>query len=155
MISPEILIRYPFFGGLDDTHTKAIASIAQEDQLPNGVTIFYEGKPAKSLYFLVDGCVVLYYVGAGTILEKFQGGIPVGEINPGEPFGISAVIEPYILTSTARTAKPSRVVAIEAEPLRNLFKQDQRLAYLMMHKAAKAALERLNTARIQLAAAWA
>lgn len=155
MISPEILYRYPFFGGLDDAHIKAIASIAQEEFLASGVTIFHEGQRAESLYFLVHGCVVLYYTGGGTILEKIPEGIPVGDINPGEPFSISALIEPYVLTSTARATKPCRVIKIGAEALKTIFKKDPQLAYILTLKAAKAAVERLYTTRMQLAAAWA
>jgi CRP/FNR family cyclic AMP-dependent transcriptional regulator len=154
MISPEILYRYPFFGGLDDAQVKAIASIAQEEFLAIGATIFHEGQRAESLFFLVDGCVVLYYMGGGTILEKIQEGIPVDDINPGEPFGISALIEPYILTSTARATKPCRVIKIDAVALKTLFKNDQQLAYILTLKAAKAAVERLYSTRMQLAAAW-
>ena len=36
MISPELLYRYPFFGGLDNSQVKAIAMIAQEIFLDNG-----------------------------------------------------------------------------------------------------------------------
>ena len=155
MISPEILYRYPFFGGLDDAQIRAIALIAQEETLATGVTIFHEGQRAESLYFLVDGGVALYYMGGGTILEKYKDGIPVDDINPGEPFGISALIEPYILTSTARSTKPCRVIRFEAEALKTLFMLDQQLAYKLALKAAKAAVERLSTTRMHLAAAWA
>jgi len=155
MISPEILYRYPFFGGLDDAQLKAIAMIAQEEFLASGVTIFQEGQPAESFYFLEEGCVSLYYMGAGTTLEKYQEGIPVGEINPGEPFSVSAIIEPHVLTSTARVSKPSRVIKIEAEALQTLMEKDQRLAFILTHQAAKAVIERLHATRVQLAAAWA
>jgi CRP/FNR family cyclic AMP-dependent transcriptional regulator len=155
MISPELLYRYPFFGGLDNSQVKAIAMIAQQILLENGETIFHEGQPAEWLYFLEDGCVSLYYMGTGTTIEKQREGIHVGDINPGEPFSISALIEPYILTATARATKPCRVIKIEAEALKTLFKQDQGLAYILTLKAAKAVVDRLNTTRVQLAAAWA
>lgn len=155
MISPELLNRYSFFGGLENGHLKALAMIAQEEQLAGDVTIFQEGEPAETLYFLEEGSVVLYYTGSETDIERFRDGIPVGEINPGEPFSISALIEPHLLTSTARTSKPSRVIKFEAKALQNLFKNNRRLAYLLTHQAAQAVIERLLSTRIQLAAAWA
>ncbi len=153
MISTELLRHYPFFGYLDDLRLKSIAMIAEEVALANGETLFYEGKPADALYFLEEGCVDLYYTVSESPSLGFQEGIPVGEINPGEAFSISALIEPYILTSTARVSKPSRVIKIDAKALLDLFKTDKRLAYLMTHQAAKAVIERLQTTRIQLAAA--
>lgn len=154
MISPEILYRYPFFGGLDDTQVKALAMIADVETLASGVTLFNEGERAKTLYFLLEGCVVLYYMGNGTTIDKFKEGIPVGEINPGEPFSISALIEPNVLTSTARISKPSRVVKFDAESLHYLMQKDQRLAYILTRQAAAAMIERLQATRVQLAAAW-
>ena len=155
MISPELLHRYSFFGGLENGHLKSLAIIAQEELLPSDMTICQEGQRAETLYFLEEGSVVLYYTGSETDIENFKDGIPVGEINPGEPFSVSALIEPHILTSTARTSKPSRVIKFEAKALHKLYKNDRRLAYILTHQAAKAVIERLLSTRIQLAAAWA
>ena len=76
-------------------------------------------------------------------------------IYPGEPFGISSLIEPHIFTSTAFASQPSRVITIEADRLRELFQKDKRLAYILTNSAAKAAIERLHATLIQLTAAWA
>jgi CRP-like cAMP-binding protein len=154
MISPEILYRYPFFGGLDDAQIKALAMIANVETFASGVTLFNEGERAKTLYFLLEGCVVLYYMGNGTTLDRFKEGIPVGEINPGEPFSISTLIEPNVLTSTARISKPSRVIQFDAESLHYLMQKDQRLAYILTRQAAAAMIERLQATRVQLAASW-
>lgn len=155
MISPEKLRQYPFFGSLDDDQLREIAMLAEEEIYETGEVIFHEGEVATALFFLLDGYVDLYYtIGEGkhTSLEK---GIPVGEINPGEPFGISALIEPYLLTATARTSRLSRVLRLDADQLRRLFAKDRRMAYQLTHQAAKSAIERLHATRIQLAAAWA
>lgn len=155
MISTELLRRYPFFGLLNESQLIRIAMIAEEESFENGAVIFHEGDPANDLYFLVDGGIDLYFTVAGIKDAAYEKGIPVGEINPGEPFGISALIEPHIFTSTARFSSASRVIKMDAASLRNLFEDDHKLAYLFIHQAAKAAVERLYASRIQLAAAWA
>jgi CRP-like cAMP-binding protein len=155
MISPELLRNYPFFRSLDDAQLRAIAIITKEETVDTGVTLFHEGEPAQALYFLKDGCVDLYYQISEAAPSDLRKGISVGEINPGEPFSISALIEPYILSATARVSKPSHIIKIEAEALRDLFAKDQKLAYLLTYQAAKAVIERLHTTRIQLAAVWA
>lgn len=154
MISPELLRRYPFFGPLNDAQLKAIAMIADEVTIEEGVTLFKEKEPAEAMYFLKEGTIDLFY----TVEEEppeFRKEFPVGEINPGEPFGISSVIDPYILTSTARTARSSQLVKIAASPLRALCEVDNELALIFMRQVAKVALERLGATRVQLAAAWA
>jgi CRP-like cAMP-binding protein len=155
MISPEILRKYPFFGLLDDRQLKEIAMLAEEIIYESGETIFHEGGPAAALYFLLDGCVDLFFTLGDKKSSSPLNGIPVGEINPGEPFSISALIEPHVLTATASTSVKSRVLRFDAQKLSSLFKQDRKLAYSLTYQAARAAMERLHASRIQLAAAWA
>ena len=155
MISPESLRRYPFFGGLTQSQLASIAMIATQETYPAGVTLFQKGLSADTLYFLEEGSIDLYYPAQGKNPSSSPDGILVSEVNPGEPFSISALIEPYVLTSTARAAKTSRVIQIEAKSLRALFKADKRMGYLLTQQATKAAIERLDATRVQLAAAWA
>lgn len=154
MISPELLRQYPFFRSLSDAELREISMIAQEEIISSGVTLFQKGAPADALYFLQEGRVELYYAtpGAASNVEK---GILVGEINIGEPFSISALIEPHVLSSTAYIARTSRIIKIDALALRALFEKNRHMAYLLTYQATKAAIERLYATRIQLAAAWA
>lgn len=155
MISPEVLRRNPFFGKLTDNQLSELAMIAEKVEFAAGEVVFNEGDPANALFFLLDGCIDLYFTIAGIKPEALEKGLPVGEINPGEPFGISALIEPYIFTSTACAARSSQAIRFGGMPLRELMKTDRRLAYYLYQSAAKAALERLHATRVQLAAAWA
>ncbi len=153
MISPEQLRFFPFFGGLNDSQLRAIAMIAQEKTFQLGETIFHQNQAAESLYFLVEGSVDLFYHVQKSQAESDEEKILVGEIDPGEPFSISSLIEPYLLTASAFVAKPSRVIKIQADSLRDLFKTDSRMAYLMTYEVAKALMNRLDSTRILLAAA--
>ncbi len=155
MISPERLRSYRFFAGLTHEQLVAISMIAMEETYEPGVILFEKGLPAEKLYFLVEGCVDLYYTTNGHRTASFPYGIPVGEVCPGEAFSISALIEPYKLSSTARVGSPSRVIQIDAKALRVIFKKDKRMAYLLTRQAAQAVRARLDATRVQLAAAWA
>jgi CRP/FNR family transcriptional regulator, cyclic AMP receptor protein len=150
MISPELVRRYPFFCCLDEAQQKAVAMISEEVNCDKGKTLFEEGQPVHSLHLLLEGSVDLYYTGSGDHHQFL-----VGEINPGEPFGISALIEPYAFTATARIAAPSRVLKIEAAALRALCEVDCKMGYALMRQVAKIAEERLHYTRLQLAAAHA
>ena len=155
MISIELLRRYPFFGRLGYEQLKALAMIAEEIKLENGQVVIEEGKPADALYFLVEGSVVLYHPIGSPQTEGGTSEVPVCEINPGEPFSISALIEPHVLTSTARSSGVSRVIRLMVEDLKTTFAQDARLECLMIRCVAEAAMGRLNSTRVQLAAAYA
>ena len=154
MISPELLRRYPFFGFLNDLQLKAIAMIAEEEAVGQGTVVVREGDPADSLFFLMNGGLDLFY----SISEEFKPGTAkeffIEEINPGEIFGISALIEPHVLTASARASADSHLIRIREDGLAALFIEDNDLGCKFMHQIAKTAMERLNATRVQLAAAW-
>lgn len=151
MVSPELLRRYPFFCCLDDAQLKALAMIGEESAFEQGAILFEEGEPARHLWLLMDGSVDLYYQ-AGA-----NGGaaLLVGQINPGEPFAISALIEPYRLTSSARAGEDCHALRFDSSALRALCEVDCKLGYSLMRQLATSAIERLNFTRVELAAARA
>jgi CRP-like cAMP-binding protein len=75
----------------------------------------------------------------------------VGHVRQEEIVGISALVEPYHLTATARVAEASRLIKIDAPTLRQLCRDDPHLGYRLMSAMAKTALERLHSTRQQLA----
>jgi len=155
MISPELLRRYSFFSLLSEQDLFAIAMIAEEVTADTGTTLFEECQPASTLYLLLDGSIDLYYKSEEEYHPKTKKEFLVGEVNPGEIFSISSMLEPYVLNASARTAKPSRFIKIDAVALRQLSQENLQLGYAMMHQIAKALMERLAYTRVQLAAAWA
>jgi len=149
MISPEVLRRYPFFCCLNEDQQKAIAMVTEEIHADAGTVLFMEGQPVEALYLLVEGNVDLYYAASGDPKDQFI----VGEVNVGEAFSISALIEPFTLTATARVASPSRILKVKAPALRALCEIDCKMGYALMRQVASIALERLHYARVELAAA--
>ncbi len=155
MISVELLRRYPFFGKLDYEQLKTLAMIAEEIELKDGQVVIEEGKTADALFFLVEGSVALYHPVGSPHTEGGKEEVVVCEINPGEPFSISALIEPHVLTSTGRSTGVSRVIRLKVEDLKVAFAQNARLECMMVRLVAEAAMGRLNSTRVQLAAAYA
>ncbi len=155
MISPELLRRYPFFAGLTNGHLNAIAMLAEEVIFEADETIFETAHPAGSLWFLLEGCVDLHYIVVDQINTELRKDFFITEINPGEPFGISALIEPYHYTSTVLAACASRVLKFDANGLRALCTVDPKIDAALMRQLAAAAMSRLYDTRVQLAAARA
>ncbi|HZY45302.1 MAG TPA: cyclic nucleotide-binding domain-containing protein [Anaerolineae bacterium] len=155
MISPELLRRYPFFGGLTIEHLKAMAMLAEEVVFEAGETIFETAQPAESLWFLLEGCVDLHYIVVDELDPKLRKDFFISEINPGEPFGISALIEPHRYTGTVRSTCVSRVLKFNAGGLRALCAVDPKIDAALMRQLAAAAMSRLYDTRVQLAAARA
>ena len=155
MISPEILRRYPFFGALSDAQIKALAMIGEEESIGKGIIVCEEGKPSKALYLLLEGAVSLYYKSEEEFHPVARKEFLVGEIDAGEIFVISALVEPYLNTATVKTERDCRVVKFGVSELNQLIEKDPKLYCKLMKEIAKLAMERLAFARVQLAAAWA
>ena len=152
MISPERLRRYPLFESLNDEQLKAIAMISEERSFPKEAIVHQENIPANKLYILVDGDVDLLYSGGG---EGAIADAPVGSIAPGDVFGVSSLLEPYRYIDTAKCAKATKLIEIDAAALRALSEVDHDLGYTLTRHVLQAALERLKYTQIELAAARA
>lgn len=155
MISPELLHRFSFFSFMDEKELRAVTRIAQELQLKSGDVLCEANTPADALYFLTKGHLPYYMVVKTEHIPDYKQEYYVGDINPEEIFGISALIEPYQFTATLRADKPCRVIKIDASALRALCEVDAHLSVGLMKAVAKAAMERLQMARIQLVAEMA
>ncbi len=155
MVSPELLRRYPFFGVLTNSHLNAMAMLAEEVIYEKDETIFESNQPADNLFFLLEGNVELHYVIVDEFNPQLRKDLFVTEINSGEPFGISALIDPYLYTGTMRTTGLSRVLRFDANGLRALCAIDPKIDAALMRQIAATAMSRLEDTRTQLVAARA
>ncbi len=152
MIPVELLQRFPFFSFMNEKEMKAIAMIANEIQLQPGDILFEANTPADAFFFLVNGNLPYYIVATSEHIPDYHQEYFVGYINPEEIFGISALVEPFYYTTTLRAEKPCQVIKIKANALRALCEVDQPLYLGLMKAVARAAMDRLNMTRVQLAA---
>ncbi|MCP4357028.1 MAG: Crp/Fnr family transcriptional regulator [Chloroflexi bacterium] len=155
MVSTELLRRYPFFGFMTPEQLREVAMISEEVTLPPKSILFTIDEVAAALYFLQTGSIDLHYVVVDEQLPQLRKDFLIGHINPGEMLGISALIEPHKLTTTAVTTTPSVLLKIDAASLQQLCEKDHDLAYGLQKQVAKTTMERLHDTRILLAAATA
>lgn len=155
MVSPEFLRFYPFFSFLSHEQLRRMAMITEEIEVPSGEVIFHSGEEADALYLLVDGAIDLHYVVVDELSGHERRDYLVGTVNPGEVIGISAVVEPYRLTSTAVAAADSRLLRIDGAALLDLSEEQPDLGYGLQRMVARVGLERLHATQILLAAATA
>jgi CRP-like cAMP-binding protein len=152
MVSIETLRRYQFFNHLTQDQLKAIGMIAEIESYPKGAIVARENASATNLYLLLEGDIDLIYSGGG------EGAIVnalVGSIAPGEVFGVSSMIEPYLFISSVRAAMPIRVIAIDSIALRALSEIDAKLGFGLLRNISAAVLERLKFTQMELAVARA
>ena len=148
MISPEVLRRFPFFAGFDESQLKALSMVAEERTIEAHNTIFEEGTPAEKFYLLIDGSVDLYIKSEQENIPSARREFSVGEINPGEVFGINALLEPYKHGFTERAGPVCSIIEFDGASLRALIEIDQSFGYRLLVQVAKTLMERLYSTRM-------
>jgi len=153
MVSPEMLRRYPFFSFMNHVQLHEVAMITEEIELASGTVLFTAGEAANALYLLREGSVELHYMVTDERGMEVEQDFLVGMINPGDMFGISALIRPYEYTTGALISATSQLLQLDAKELRALCEKDIELTAEWQRHIAEVTLERLNYTRVQLLAA--
>lgn len=151
MVSPELLASFPFLSVLPENHLKALAQVAEEYALEPGITLYEADSPAESLYLVTDGIIDLYLIQEDPQQPGEQKEYYLNEVCAGEVLGISAMIEPFRHTVTARVRHSGSVIRIGSDALRALGERDAHVKYLLMFQVARAAADRLQRTRIAMA----
>jgi CRP-like cAMP-binding protein len=95
------------FKGVSQRFITKIANNSEEESFKRNTIIFSAGDNASYFYVLVEGNVDIS-VGKRE-LARFA-------VNrPGEIFGWSALVEPYVYTATAKATKETRVIKISRD----------------------------------------
>jgi CRP-like cAMP-binding protein len=147
MVSPEVLRRFNCFSPVHEESLKALATIAREESVAAGRQIFGEGDPADALSLVLEGEVdIRYLLGSGEPRV-------VDTLIAGDILGWSALVEPHRMTGIATACKPTRLIRIQARPLRELCERDPLLGYRLSTQVIRLLADRLEGARAQLATA--
>lgn len=118
---------------------------AERRKLAPGETLFRAGDPARNLYILDRGKVMIETDVA------HEGSRALMPVEPQEVFGWSALLEPHVETATARAVEASEVMVIEARPLLDNLESNNRLGVDLYRTLATVIAARLIATRRQLA----
>ena len=141
MVSPEILRRFPFFGGLDDAFIEQLAMITDEITLADGVWLFHEGDKADAFYIVLRGTVQLkarlpraQYADLDLLVE-------------GDVVGWSAICSPGFYTLSAFTGDGARLLRLDGKATRELMLERPEMGFELMCHAAGEIGKRLTDLR--------
>ncbi len=145
MILHKMLRRSAFFQNLSDEQIVALSRIARSLEYRRGEYLFHEETPADSLYLIISGRVELeIQVDAGSAVAVVE------VLGAGDLVGWSAIVEPYLYTSSGRCVQPTTVIAIDGPGLRDLLSRDPVLGREVYREVAHIVARRLRDTRVRL-----
>ena len=139
------LFRAYLFRGLDAHQMESVSSIAMETPLEKGQQIFTEGEEDGRIYIVKEGAVEL--------TTRIENGLdlPISMLrDPGDLFGVSALLPPYRYSLSSRCAKRGSLLYIERKRLEKLMSEDKALALSIISNLAEYFLNRLKETRNEL-----
>ncbi|WP_428264974.1 Crp/Fnr family transcriptional regulator [Haliangium sp.] len=143
-VTVEDLRNLEFWDRLGSDHLARLAEIAVRVELPGDFELFREGDPADTVYIVIWGRVSL------SIHVPGREDAIVGTISPGELLGWSALMTKRKWLATARTRKPTSLLAMPGEDLASVCEFDHEIGYYVMRSAFAAVAGRLQDTRLQL-----
>jgi CRP-like cAMP-binding protein len=109
-VTASDLERCALFGGLPNDALETLAVAAERRRLRDGEALFEQGQPARNLYVVEDGSLVLRAQANGRA-------VIVETLGPGKVVGWAAMRAEAVTLSTARASGSAQVIAIPVEPL--------------------------------------
>lgn len=148
MVSTELLRRYPLFAGQNPYMLEEIAMLSSEMTKAKGEWLFHENEEATKLYLVLDGAVALtlfvYLNGEQQHLASSH------SLGKNEIVGWSSIVPPHQYKLGARAVKESRLLEINAVPLRQLLDDNPEYGYHFLRQIAEVVSERFMLVNIQL-----
>jgi CRP-like cAMP-binding protein len=148
MVSTELLRRYPLFAGQSNYMLDEIAMLSNEIPKAEGDWLFHENEEATKLYLVLDGAVALtlfvYLNGEEKHLATSH------SLGKNEIVGWSSIVTPHQYKLGAKAVKESRLLEIDALPLRQLLDDNPEYGYLFLRQIAEVVSERFMLVNIQI-----
>jgi len=148
MVSTELLRRYPLFAGQSNYMLDEIAMLSNEILKAEGEWLFHENEKATRLYLVLDGAVAL------TLLVHLSGETQhlstSHSLGKNEIVGWSSIVTPHQYKLGARAVKETRLLEIDALPLRELLDDNPEYGYHFLRQITEVVSERFMQINIQI-----
>jgi CRP-like cAMP-binding protein len=148
MVSTELLRRYPLFAGQSNYMLDEIAMLSNEITKDKDEWLFHENEEATKLYLVLDGAVALtlfvYLNGEQQHLATSH------SLGKNEVVGWSSIVTPHQYKLGAKAVKESRLMEIDALPLRQLLDDNPEYGYHFLRQIAEVVSERFMLVNIQI-----
>lgn len=129
----DILERCELFSGLTKKEIEKIASLASVETYKAGETILNQGDFGENLYIIEEGHV---FIERAVDMGSRKGNAVISLLGKGRVLGCWSTLigEPHNLMSSAVCRKPTKVVVISGQALREMMMSNSRLGLRIMER---------------------
>jgi CRP/FNR family cyclic AMP-dependent transcriptional regulator len=141
-MSLPLLKQCDLFKKISAEEIKVLISLSQEKTFPSGSIIFTQNSKAEKVYVLESGSVALK--------TSLTNGVEITYemiTKRGDPFGWSALIEPFHHMTTAICLENTKAVAFNRKDLHRLFPKHPVLGFKVMQNLSILIAKRLERTR--------
>ena len=129
----KMLKGHELFQSLSFEEVGVISTFSGIKDFDKDETIFESGGIGSHFFVVQEGCVNLRLPA-----ESHEASLVVGRMEKGDIFGLAPLLGAGRHTTTAQCSGPSRVLSIEAAPLRALLERNSLVGLRVMSAAAEA-----------------
>ena len=115
MIIDKILKGHELFGALNVDEVNQLSTFSSVKEYEANETIFEHNRPCSHIYMLMEGSVRILLPA-----DPPEFSFTISQIEKGELFGLSPLLNSPRYTSTAQCHEKTKVLSIEAKPFRKL-----------------------------------
>ena len=132
MSSGDTLRGHDLFRSLTVEEAHRLSSFSAVKEYDTDQTVFECGKMCTHIFMLMKGSISL-----NLPADPPDSGIVVSQIEVGELFGLSPLLDAPRYTTSAHCTGPTTVLAIEARPFRELLKGNSTVAIDVLNRVAR------------------
>lgn len=144
----QLLADKSVFAGLPEGHLGILAGHAVERALSADEVLARQGEAAETFYLVLEGGLVTEVPAiAGPRLE-------ITRLVPGEVFGWSWLIAPYVWHFNARASGPTRVLEFDGKALLQRCEADAEFGYPVLRRFSELMAQRLDAAQRKMMDQW-
>lgn len=148
MIDLDFLEQVQVFKDLDDDQLRAVRDCCVEADYRRDDRIFGVKEEPLFLWAVIEGEVALKQE---TAENARYGTDSIASLSPPMTFGWSSLVSPYLYSLSAIcTSRRCRVLKVDKDCLESLFREDIRLAYLVMSRIVSVVGDRFHQLREEI-----
>jgi len=139
-VKEMIIKEAELFKGVSQRALEEIAAVSEEESCEVGADLFRSGEEAENFFVLEEGRVDVL------IAEGDHGGVHFMVSTPGEVFGLSALVEPYVYATTAKCMAPCKVLRVPREAVERVLEREPSDGVILLKNLVKLIAQRLRSA---------